>query len=101
MTVTIVSRLVEYIRAVSAPRGQTGGDYGAPAAALGYWGTHSSWRTNPFGDHADARQGGIRERFTDSSQSAIERVETHCGAIENDKRVAARVRVHRHRRDRI
>ena len=94
-------QLVERVRALSASEGQTRGDHGAPTAALGYWGTHSSWRSNTLGDHANARQGRVRERFTDPSQSPIERMEIHCGAIENRQRMAARVRVYRHRCDRI
>ena len=82
---------LERVRALSASEGQTRGDHGAPTAALGYWGTHAPWWTNPFDDHADARQGGVREGTADPSQPAIERMEIHCGAIENGKRVAARV----------
>ena len=84
-------QLVERVRALSASEGQILGDHGTPTAALGYWGTHSSWRSNTLGDHADARQGRVRGGFTDPSKSTFERVEIRWGAIENGKRVAARV----------
>ena len=82
---------LERVRALSASQGETRGHYGTSIAARGHRRTHPSWRTNTLGDHADARQGRVREGFTDPSKSTFERVEIHCGAIENGKRVAARV----------
>ena len=101
MAVALVYNWWSVFVRLAHPKARLGSHHGTPTVALGHWRTHAPWWTNPFGDHADARSGGVCEGTADPSQSATERMATYCGAIENGKRVAAGVRVHRHRRHRI
>ena len=58
-------------------------------------------RTDSLVDHADARKGNVRPSAAHRGEPAVAGLEKICGAVARRLGVAARVRVHRHSRDRI